>query len=118
MALAVVGETCSITFGGLDHRCYSFDLNKTGSRVSVKAFIDGIGVNPEIVTGTGKELICKFYDDVTEVFTINTNTQIVYTIETTAVTGWWKCMDIANTTPAAGIADFTVIFKSVPLSGS
>lgn len=118
MPLAVIGETCSITFDGADHRCYQFDLSKTGSRISVKAFVDGVGVNPEIVTGTGKELTAKFYDDVTETFVLNTNYHIVYTIETTAISGYWKCMDIQNTTPAAGIADFTVIFKSVPASGS
>jgi len=112
MPLAVIGETCSITFAGANHRCYQFDLSKTGSRTSVKAFIDGVGVNPEIVTGTGKELTCKFYDDVTESFVLNTVYPIVYTIETTAMSGYWKCMDIQNTTPAAGIADFTCIFKS------
>jgi hypothetical protein len=113
MALAVVGETCSITFDGADHRCYQFDLSKTGSRVSVKAFVDGVGVNPEIVTGTGKELTCKFYDDVTETFVLNTVYSIVYDIgDSTPVSGYWKCMEISNTTPAAGIADFTAIFKS------
>lgn len=118
MALAIVGETCQITFDGADHRCYSFDLTKTGSRVSVKAFVDGIGVNPEIMTGTGRELNCKFYDDVTETFVQNTNYLINYTIETNAISGYWKCLEVQNTTPAAGIADFTAIFKSVPASGS
>lgn len=114
MPLAVIGETCSITFNGDDHRCYQFDLSKTGSRVSVKAFVDGVGVNPEIVTGTAKELTAKFYDDVTETFVLNSNYTISYTIETTALSGYWKCLDIQNTTPANGIADFTVVFKSVP----
>jgi len=112
MALAVIGETCSITFDGENHRCYEFNLNKTGSRVNVKAFVDGVGENPEVVTGTGKELTCKFYDDITETFVLNTVYTIVYTIETTAMSGYWKCMEIQNTTPAAGIADFTAIFKS------
>lgn len=111
MALAIIGEACAITFGGLDYRCYSFDLSKTGSRVSVKAFVDGVGVNPEIVTGTGKELTCKFRNDITEALSLNTVYPVVYTIDTTAVSGFYKCMEISNTTPADGIADFTAIFK-------
>jgi hypothetical protein len=116
MPLAVVGETCSITFNGADNRCYNFDLSKTGSRVSVKAFVDGVGVNPEIVTGTGKELVCKFRDDITEDFVLNTVYTINYTIETTEISGYWKCMEITNTTPADGLADFTAIFKGQALS--
>ena len=114
MALAVVGETCSITFAGSDHRCYEFTLDKAGSRVSVKAFIDGVGVNPEIVTGTGKELVCKFYDDITETFVLNTDYSIIYQIgDSTEVTGDWKCLGINSPNPAAGISDFSATFKYV-----
>ena len=116
MSLTITGETCNITFNGADHRCYSFDLSKTGSRVSVKAFVDGVGNNPEIVTGTGKELTCKFRNDITETLTLNTVYSVVYTIETTPVSAYYKCMEITNTTPADGIADFTAIFKGQALS--
>lgn len=120
MALAVVGETCSITFDGSDHRCYEFTLDKAGSRVSVKAFVDGVGVNPEIVTGQGKELACKFWDDVTEIFELNEDYEIEYQIGTsTAQSGLWKCLGINSPNPAAGISDFSVTFKyvgAVPVS--
>jgi hypothetical protein len=116
MALAIVGETCAITFGSLDYRCYEFTISKTGSRIPVKAFVDGVGVNPELVTATGKELACKFYDDVSETFALNSNYLVSYTIGTssTAVSGYFKCLDIQAPVPAAGIADFTVTFKGVP----
>lgn len=115
---AVVGEACDITFDGNDYRAYEFAISKAGSRIPVKAFVDGIGVNPEIVTGTGKELTAKFRDDITEVFALNTNYYIIYSMESTAVSGWYKCLDIQNTTPADGIADYTTTFKNVPLSSS
>jgi hypothetical protein len=119
MALAVVGETCSITFDGEDYRCYEFTLDKAGSRVSVKAFVDGVGVNPELVTATGKELACKFRDDVTELFELNEDYEIEYTIVGTPVTGIYKCLTINAPVPAEGIADFTVTYKyisAVPVS--
>jgi hypothetical protein len=112
MPLAVVGETCAITFDTFDHRAYEFTLTKSGSRVSVKAFVDGVGVNPEITTGVGTELACKFRDDITEVFVINTVYEIEYTIGTSAaVKADYKCLSIESPNPAEGISDFSATFK-------
>lgn len=112
MALAVVGETCSITFDAADHRCYEFVLTKSGSRVSVKAFVDGVGINPEITTGVGTELACKFRDDISETFVINTVYEIIYQIGTSAaITADYKCLSIESPNPAEGISDFSATFK-------
>lgn len=114
MALAVVGETCAITFDDADHRCYQFNLTKSGSRVSVKAFVDGVGVNPEIATGVGTELACSFRDDITAVFTVNGEVEIAYTIgDSDEVTGNYKCLSIESPNPAEGISDFSATFKYI-----
>lgn len=114
MALAVVGDLCDITFDGADHRCYEFSINKSGTRVSCKAFVDGPGVNPELSTGVGTELVCKFRDDISQTWAINDIVGIDYTIGSSAeVVGYYSCLSIEAPVPAEGIADFSATFKYV-----
>jgi hypothetical protein len=110
--LAVIGDTCSLTVDGADHRAYEFTITKSGSRVSCKAFVDGPGINPEISTGVGTELVVKFRDDITQEWDINDEVQITYQIgDSTEVSGTYIVLTVESPNPAEGLSDFSSTFK-------